>query len=59
MKLWNNGKYRDFRQSLIKNGQFAGCRGCCDLVPKPNAQVVRSNIDLVETGSEYAVIPEP
>jgi MoaA/NifB/PqqE/SkfB family radical SAM enzyme len=34
MQIWNNERYRNFRLSLMSKGQFAGCHGCCDLIPK-------------------------
>jgi radical SAM protein with 4Fe4S-binding SPASM domain len=38
MKLWNNERYRAFRRSLLTQGLFAGCAGCCDLVPLAGAE---------------------
>lgn len=34
MELWNGERYRKFRRTLMVKGQFAGCQGCCDLIPK-------------------------
>ena len=30
-KVWNNKRFRTFRQALKRNGLFLGCVGCCDL----------------------------
>jgi MoaA/NifB/PqqE/SkfB family radical SAM enzyme len=34
LKLWNNPRFRLFRQTIKRNGLFEGCVGCCDLERK-------------------------
>ena len=36
--IWNGHRYRNFRQVLRRQGLFAGCVGCCDLVYRGVAQ---------------------
>jgi MoaA/NifB/PqqE/SkfB family radical SAM enzyme len=33
-ELWNSERYRQYRKTLLRNGQFADCVGCCDLFEK-------------------------
>jgi MoaA/NifB/PqqE/SkfB family radical SAM enzyme len=33
-ELWNNDRFRQFRQTIKRNGLFPGCIGCCDLERK-------------------------
>jgi MoaA/NifB/PqqE/SkfB family radical SAM enzyme len=37
-ELWNSERYRQYRKRLIRNGQFADCVGCCDLIRKRSGQ---------------------
>jgi radical SAM protein with 4Fe4S-binding SPASM domain len=34
--LWNSDRYRKFRLRLKRQGLFADCCGCCDLMPRMN-----------------------
>jgi MoaA/NifB/PqqE/SkfB family radical SAM enzyme len=37
--LWNGTRYRVFRRALKRQGLFAGCVGCCDLVYRGNGKL--------------------
>ncbi len=34
LTLWNSERYRTFRRLLLRDGLFAGCQGCCDLIAR-------------------------
>ena len=33
-ELWNSERYRHYRKTLLQDGQFSDCVGCCDLFEK-------------------------